>query len=108
MGDFGNKYANGKPTKDHGNHPLPGMKLNRQQENNTIVNTVVDKILLHETQKVGAVREAPEFLDSDYDENQNVQVEKWVLKTLNKNFNDVIVCLNANRKVDTGLKIKII
>ena len=37
------------------------------QENNSIVNNVVDEILLHETQKVSAAKEAPECLDSDYD-----------------------------------------
>ena len=33
----------------------------------------------YETQKVSAAREAPEFLDSDYDENNLYQVEKMSL-----------------------------
>ena len=37
---------------------------------------MVDEILLHETQKVSAAMEAPEFLDSDYDENYIYQVER--------------------------------
>ena len=46
-----------------------------QQENNAIVNNAVDEILL--TQKVSATNHAaPEFLDSDYDENYLYQVEK--------------------------------
>ena len=44
-------------------------------ENNAIVNNAVDKILLTENQKLSAAREAPEFLDSDYDENNFYQVE---------------------------------
>ena len=31
-------------------------------------NNAVDEILIHETQKVSAVKEAPGFLESDYDE----------------------------------------
>ena len=37
--------------------------------NNAIVNNAVNEILLTENQKVSAAREAPEFLDSDYNEN---------------------------------------
>ena len=36
-------------------------------ENNAIINNVVDETLLNETQKVSAAREAPGFLDSDFD-----------------------------------------
>ena len=50
LGNFGAKCAKGKPNKDRGNHPLPRNKFNMQQEINTIVNNVVDEILLHETQ----------------------------------------------------------
>ena len=35
---------------------------------------MVCEIILHETQKVSAAREVPEFLDSDYDENEIYQV----------------------------------
>ena len=41
---------------------------------------MVAKILLHETKKVSAVRKAPEFLDSDYDENGLYQVENFILE----------------------------
>ena len=41
---------------------------------------MVDEILLNETQKVSAAREAPEILDSDYDENDLYQVEKMCLE----------------------------
>ena len=47
LGDFGAKHAKGKPTKETGNHPLPRKKINMQQENNAIVNSVVDEILLN-------------------------------------------------------------
>ena len=48
-------------------------------ENNAIINNVVDEILLYETKKLTAARGAPEFWDSDYDENDIYQVEKMSL-----------------------------
>ena len=45
LGDFGAKYAKGKPTKKCGNNPVLGNKLNSQKENNAIVNNVLDEIL---------------------------------------------------------------
>ena len=80
LGDFGAKYAKGKPTKDHRNYPVPRKKFNRQQGNNAIVNNAVDEILLHETQKVSAMKEAPELFESDYDENELYQVENMSLE----------------------------
>ena len=74
LGYFGTKYAKGRPKKDRGYHNIPRKIINSQQKHNSIVNNVVDEILLHETQKVSAAREAPEFLDSDYDENDIYQV----------------------------------
>ena len=59
---------------------------------------MVDEILLNETKKVSALREAPEFLDYDYDENNLYQVGKQFLKRLNRNLNYVSVRLNANIK----------
>ena len=52
---LGSKYVKIIHTKDHGNNILPGNKFNRQQENNGIVNSEVDEILLHENQKVSDV-----------------------------------------------------
>ena len=49
-------------------------------ENNAIINNVVDEILLNETQKVSAEREAPEFLDSGFDDNGLYQVGKMILE----------------------------
>ena len=45
-------------------------------ENNDIVNNAVDEILLTENQKVCSAREASEFLDFDYDDNDMYQVDK--------------------------------
>ena len=36
----------------------------------------MNEILLNETQKLSSTREAPEFLDSDYDEKDLYQVER--------------------------------
>ena len=49
--DFGAEYVKVKPTKDQINHPAPRQKVNSQQENISIVNGVVDEILLHKTKK---------------------------------------------------------
>ena len=67
---------------------------------------MVDEILLKKTQKLSAAREATGFLDSDCDENNLYQVEKMSLEGTKENLNDVSVRLNANRKVQTGLKRK--
>ena len=78
--DFGAKYAKGKSTKDHRDNHTPRRKFNRHQENIVIVNNAVDEILLHETQKLSAEREAPEFLESDYDKNELYKVESMSLE----------------------------
>ena len=54
--------------------------------------------------KVSAARESPEFLDFDCDENDLYQVEKLVNKILKRNFNEVSMRLNANRKIHMVLK----
>ena len=59
---------------------MPRGEFNRQMENNAIVNKSVGEILLTENQKLSAAREAPEFLDSDYDENDVYQVDKMSLE----------------------------
>ena len=68
----------------------------------------MNEILLHETKKVSAEREAPEFLDSDYDEKNLYQVENMSLEETKENLNDVSVHLNTNRKVHMRLKIEMI
>ena len=75
LGDFGYTYINTRPTKDHGNNPAPRNKFNRQQENNAIVNSAVDKILLQENEKVSSVREAHENIESDFDEIKIYQID---------------------------------
>ena len=51
------------------------IEKNRQKENNAIINNVVYEILINKTQKVSAEKEAPEFLESDYDDNDLYQAE---------------------------------
>ena len=43
LGNFGSKYAKNMPTKDRRNNNVLRKKFNRQQDNNTIVNIVVDE-----------------------------------------------------------------
>ena len=47
MGDFGSKYVKRIPTKDCGHNHVSRKRFNRRQENNDIVNSAVDEILLH-------------------------------------------------------------
>ena len=42
----------------------------------------MDDIIINETQKVSAAREAPEFLDPDFDENNVYQVYKMMTISL--------------------------
>ena len=44
------------------------------------------EILINETQKLSAAREAPEFLDSDYDDNDLYQVERMILEEAKEKF----------------------
>ena len=67
LGDFGVKYVKVKPNKDRGNHHVTKNKLNRQQENNAILNNSLNEILLHEIRKVSDAKEAVELLEYDYD-----------------------------------------
>ena len=46
LGDCGAKYVNGNPIRYHNNNHIPREKINRQLENNAIINNVVDEILL--------------------------------------------------------------
>ena len=57
----------------------------------------MNEVLLNETQKLSTAREAPEFLEYDYDENDPYQVEKWVLKILKENLNGVSMILNTKK-----------
>ena len=57
-----------------------GNKFNRQQENNVIFNSAVDEILLHETKKVSAAKEAPEVFEYYYDKNKLYQVKNMSLE----------------------------
>ena len=66
--------------------PYQGKKINKQLENNTIINNVIVDILLNETQKVGAAREATDVLDSDYDDNYLYQVDKMSLEETKNNI----------------------
>ena len=103
LGYFGSKYVKGNPTNEIGNHTIPIKKFNRHQENNSIVNSMVDEILLHE-KKVSAAKEAPEFLESDYDDNKLYQVDNTAFVETRETLCNVSMRFNANRKINMGLK----
>ena len=67
-------------TRTAGTTRYQGRKINRQQENNAIINDAVDEILLNETKKLSAANhEAPEFLENDDNDNDLYQVENMSL-----------------------------
>ena len=70
LGDFVSKYVKSIPTEDRGRDTVPRKTFNMQQENNYIVNSAVDEILLHKNEKLCAVKEAPENVESGFDENK--------------------------------------
>ena len=55
------------------------------EENNVIVKNMVDEILLYETQKKSAPKEAAKFSESDYDKNGLYQVDNMSLEETTKN-----------------------
>ena len=73
-------YANSKPTKGNGKHPIQRKTFNSQPENSAVTNSGVDDILLNEKQQVSPARETPDVLGSDCDENDLYQVEKMCLE----------------------------
>ena len=76
MRDYGTKCFTSRTIKDCGRNNVRGIKINRQQKNNSIVSNTVDKIPLTENQKRSAATEAPECSDSDYNENDLYQFDK--------------------------------
>ena len=79
MGDFGFKYAKTSPTKDCENNPVKINKCNRQQDNNDIVNSVSDEILLNENQKVSAEKGSHESIVYNFDESELYHINKMSL-----------------------------
>ena len=53
--------------------------ININQDNNAIVNSEVDEILLHENQKVSAEKEAHENIESDFYENKTNWIDNMSL-----------------------------
>ena len=108
LGDFGAKCDKGKHTTEHRIHPTSGEKINRNKENNAIVNNMVHEILLNKTQKVSAAREALVFWNLIMMTMIYIKLKGKVLNRLKKNLNYVSVRFNAYRKFYIGLKIRII
>ena len=98
LGDFGYNYIRIITSKDRGHNPVPKNKLNMHQEDNYIVNSAMDEILLHENQMVSSEKEAPENIECDFYDNEIYQVENMSLEDTKYFFNDVSVNFNANRK----------
>ena len=76
----GCKYVTNIPTLDSGNNPVPEKKINRHQKNNSIVDSVVGKILLHENGKVSAGKEANENFQTDFDGNKLYHIDNMSLE----------------------------
>ena len=84
MGDFVSKYNKVVLLKDRGNDAANRRKFNRQQGNNDIANSAVDKILLQENQKVNADNGAYENIESGFNENKIYQIYNMSLDTKEK------------------------
>ena len=56
--------------------------------------------------KLGAAKEAPEFLDPEYDDNEMYQDGIMSLEDNKENLNDVSMSLNIKRKVHMVMIIK--
>ena len=54
---------------------VPRKEFNRQKYNNDIINSALDETLLHKNQKVSALKEAPENIESDFDESKLYQID---------------------------------
>ena len=67
-------YVRSVSTKDHRNTLIPRNKFNRQQDNNTISNSAVYEIMMYENGKSSDVKESPEDVESDFDENELSQI----------------------------------
>ena len=74
------KYVRIRPAKHRGNDTVPRNKFDRRQENNATVNSAVDEILLHENEKLSAVKEAPETFNSNFDENKLYHIDNISLE----------------------------
>ena len=101
------KYVKSKPNKDRRHNPAPRKEFNRHQDNNDIVNSNVDEILLHENQKISDEKEEHEIFNLIFMITNYIRLKIGVLKTKKKNLNGVSVRLNDNSKMH-GLKIRMV
>ena len=84
LGDFGYKDDKSIHNMYRGQNPANRRKFNRQQGNNDIANSAVDKILLQENQKVNADNGAYENIESGFNENKIYQIYNMSLDTKEK------------------------
>ena len=82
-------------------------KYNRQPENSVVANNGVNDILLNETQQVSDVREAPDVLNSDCDENDLYQVKKMRLENTREKLELRKCAFEWEQKIHMGLKSEI-
>ena len=60
LGEFGTKYYAAQHTNNRGRDPIPKKRLQKKQENQTIINNMLDELCMVESKKVSAVNhEAP-------------------------------------------------
>ena len=80
LGEFGTNYASVQPKKDCGSNTITRKEFQKKQENHTIIDNNMDELHTVESKKVSAVNhEAPELLESEYDDNNQYQVENMSL-----------------------------
>ena len=66
----------------------------------------MDEILLHENRKVSTSKEAPEILDSDYDEKETYQVENMSLEETKEKLEWCKRELECEQKLIYGIENK--
>ena len=84
MGGFGYKKAKFRPNKDCGHDPENRKKFNRQKDNNDIVNSAADEIILQENQKVSTEKRTHKNTKSDFYESKLYQINNMSLDDTKK------------------------
>ena len=81
LGDFGTKYDTYRSTKDHRQDPATKKSFGRQQENNTMIQHVVDEIILQQNEKLSVKYETRESIYNEVNEDdlpdlENISLDK--------------------------------
>ena len=108
LGDLCSKYVKSIPSKYREHDIVPEMFFNRHQDNNAIVKSEVDEILLHKNQKVHADKESPENVGSEFDENKLYQIDNTSIENTKENIELSKRAFGYKPIINTGLKTRMV